>query len=426
METTRQPKFYVGLAAFAAVVLFLIFGAAPLQMKLGIYGLFLTEVGILVIAVVPVILFGYDRYEIFPIRRPMLRQVIGVAMLWYGSLQLGYLVIYITMYLFPDGMSEVAWALSDFFKNAPLPALIISAAIMPAICEEALCRGLIQYSFSGLRRKWVTVLIVGLLFGVLHLDLYRFLPTMLLGLAMAYIMAETRNLLLPMLFHFVNNAWTTVLSWATAPLTEGIRTQSLSDSSGFLIGGALLMCAVVPWLILYGARLIKPNAALPEKHKLPVRTKTAAILLSVACAAGGIALIIPQLGALVGSAQTITNVKYTQYVSESTQPDVHPITIEESGSYMLSYSIIDEMGEDADGRTRVLFEGADGTVYTDFKAKTIVGSMPLTLESGEYSLTFAFEYGYDDAHPASVELGFSITRFGFAYPITEQSGLAAA
>jgi hypothetical protein len=138
---------------------------------------------------------------------------------------------------------------------------------MPAICEEALCRGLIQYSFGGLRRKWLTVLIVGILFGIMHLDFYRFLPTMLLGLAMAYIMAETRNLLLPMLFHFINNAWSTVLSWATAPLTESLQTQSLSDSSGFLIGGSLLVCAVVPWLLIFGARPDKAERSAAGKTK---------------------------------------------------------------------------------------------------------------------------------------------------------------
>ncbi len=428
MANKREPKFYVGLIAFLAALAFLILGAAPLQVEFGIIGLFLTEIGILIIAVVPVILFKYDIHEIFPLKRIELRQVFGTLMLWYGALELGSLFIYVSLYIFPDGMSQVVWALNDFFSGAPLPALIISAAVMPAICEEALCRGLIQHSFGGIRRKWITVLIVGLLFGILHLDFYRFLPTMILGLAMAYIMAETGNLLLTMLFHFVNNAWSMLLTWVTAPLTQGLQPENLSlDASVPLsIGISLLMCAVAPWLFIYGAYLLKPKADAPSRPTTR-RAKITAIIISVLIAVGGLVLIASQLGSFFSSMQEkITDVTYTKYVSASTEPDVHAITIDDPGSYMLSYSITDPKGDDADGRTHVLMEGADGTVYTDFKANTVFGNTPLSLESGEYTLTFEYEYGYDEAHSEPIEISFSLSKLGFSLPNASATELNAA
>jgi hypothetical protein len=92
---------------------------------------------------------------------------------------------------------------------------------------------------------------------------------------------------------------------------------------------------------------------------------------------------------------------------------------------MLTYSIADSTALDSGGKTRLLFEDADKNAYLDFRATSVTGNMPVTLEAGEYTLTFEYDYGYDDAHPAQVEISFSITKFGFAYPFAEQTGSAA-
>ncbi len=303
MKSYRTPKFYVGLAVFATVLLFLIFAAGAIQTRLGLYGLFVTELVLLVLSLLPVFIFKYDIYEIFPLRRPAFKQIIGILMLWIGALQFGSLIIYVQMYFFPYDMNEVVWALNDFFSGASLSATLICAAVMPAICEEALCRGLIQKSFSGIRYKWVVILISGLLFGLLHLDYYRFAPTTILGIVMAYIMAETGNLLLPILFHFVNNAWSTLSTWLVSPLAEEISPETVAVGSTFYIGWALLMCAIVSWLALFGTRLIKDNARRSVQSSGHLSTKNYIIagILSCICVVGGIVLLIPQMAGLFGS-----------------------------------------------------------------------------------------------------------------------------
>jgi hypothetical protein len=92
---------------------------------------------------------------------------------------------------------------------------------------------------------------------------------------------------------------------------------------------------------------------------------------------------------------------------------------------MLTYSIADSAGLDSGGKTRLLFEDADGNAYLDFRATSVTGNMPVMLEAGDYTLTLEYDYGYDDSHPAPVEIGFSITKLGFAYPFAEQTGSAA-
>jgi membrane protease YdiL (CAAX protease family) len=427
LETERKPKFYIGLIVFFAVVAFLIFGASHIQAALGVYGLFVTEVIILVIALIPVLLFKYDIRKVFPIKRPSARQIFGVLMLWYGALQLGSLCIYVTMYFFPEGMTDVAWALRDFFAGAPLPVILICAAVMPAICEEALCRGLIQHSFGGIKIKWVVILLVGLLFGILHLDFYRFLPTMILGIALAYIMAETGNLLLPMIFHFVNNACSTFLSWLTGPLTESIKPDDLAGigQSTIYIGGALFMVAVIPWLFIYGSRLVKHRKAQAEDgeavtKRVSVKTIIAAAIISAACIVGGIALIIPGMSGLLGSAmQPILDISYTEKVSAESAPDQFPVTIEESGQYMLSYQISGDDTLDSGGQTAISFTGSDGHTYLDLSAGEVFGNVPVQLVAGNYTLTFEYDYGYAAGSEKEMDVSFKIVsltpKLPFAY-----------
>jgi membrane protease YdiL (CAAX protease family) len=430
MDIERKPKFYIGLIVFFAAVAFLIFGASYIQAALGIYGLFVTELIILMITLIPVLLFKYDVRKVFPLKRPSGKQIIGVLMLWYGALQLGSLCVYITMYFFPEGMTEVAWALRDFFTGAPLPVILICAAVMPAICEEALCRGLIQHSFGGIRVKWLVILLTGLLFGILHLDFYRLLPTMILGTALAYIMAETGNLLLPMLFHFVNNGVSTFISWLTGPLTQSIQQNDLASigTTTVYIGGALLMCAIVPWLFLYGSRLVKQrkdNAENSEyvQKKTSVKTLIAAGLLSFVCVAGGIAMIIPGVTSVFGSVMhTLLDIRYTERVSVNSVPDKCPVTIEEPGEYMLTYQIAGKNNTDDNGQTTISFTGSDGRIYLHLSAGGIFGNMPVQLDAGNYTLTFNYDYKYDEGREQEVEINFKIVSLDPQSPFAIEPG----
>jgi len=64
-------------------------------------------------------------------------------------------------------------------------------ALTPAICEEALFRGAILRGFAAGLPRIMAAVITGLLFGLFHLDLWRLLPTALLGIALSLIALET-------------------------------------------------------------------------------------------------------------------------------------------------------------------------------------------------------------------------------------------
>jgi membrane protease YdiL (CAAX protease family) len=91
--------------------------------------------------------------------------------------------------------------LSAFFVN------ILIVAIIPAVGEELLFRGVLQRIFknwtdSAHAAVWITAL----LFSAVHFQFYGFLPRLLLGALFGYLLIFSGNMWLPVAAHFLNNA----------------------------------------------------------------------------------------------------------------------------------------------------------------------------------------------------------------------------
>ena len=85
-------------------------------------------------------------------------------------------------------------------------ALIVMAFI-PAVVEEVFFRGGFQnlmYRSTG--NFWVSIIVTSLLFSAIHFSFYGFLTRLTLSIVLGLFYAQTRNLWLPILAHFINNA----------------------------------------------------------------------------------------------------------------------------------------------------------------------------------------------------------------------------
>ncbi len=287
MIKVKAPKFYIGIIIFAIVIVLSIFAAAPLQHALKIWGLALTELIILICAVIPVYLFKWNIKEVFPIKKPKLRPVFGTFVLWYGTNIAAIAITIILTYFFPDQMSARSEGISSFFTGVPLIISLFIAAVMPAVCEEALHRGFIYYTFQNVD-KWIKIAALGFIFGLFHLDIYRFLPTAIMGLSLTYIIVETKNMIYPMLFHFINNALSVFMTALSLKLIEaGIQTISVQPVE---IGLYLIISSAVPFLFIGGSKLIKPleNGAAVKTSK---KVMTASIIISSVLFLAGLSII---------------------------------------------------------------------------------------------------------------------------------------
>lgn len=90
---------------------------------------------------------------------------------------------------------------------------IISAVVLAPIAEELLFRGLLQPFLSRrLRSQWKAIVISGLAFGMIHLQVVHTAPPLVVfGIILGFVYARTRSLTLVILIHAVFN--TKTVTW---------------------------------------------------------------------------------------------------------------------------------------------------------------------------------------------------------------------
>ncbi len=95
-----------------------------------------------------------------------------------------------------------------------LPLALLYVAIIPAICEEYVFRGLI---YHGLRRRSIfwAIFASALLFGLMHLNLNQFAYAFVIGIALAILVEITDSLLASMIVHGLFNSISVFMSYAS-------------------------------------------------------------------------------------------------------------------------------------------------------------------------------------------------------------------
>lgn len=111
-----------------------------------------------------------------------------------------------------------AMALTDAFLNmttgTDLLVNLIIMAVVPAIGEELMFRGVLQGMFRELTGNLhMAVILSAILFSAFHMQFYGFVPRMVLGLVFGYLLIWTGNMWWPILGHFINNGAAVLFIW---------------------------------------------------------------------------------------------------------------------------------------------------------------------------------------------------------------------
>ncbi|HYV18168.1 MAG TPA: type II CAAX endopeptidase family protein [Verrucomicrobiae bacterium] len=193
-------------------------------------------------------LFYLDRRVVLPFGVPAPRYVAAAV---FGTIGLNHLM---TLY---GAWQERVWPQPESLRayfDALLRAdggldftwLLLAIAIVPAVCEELLFRGFVQ---SGLVRQavrpWTGVVATAVVFALFHLDPWRFLLVIPLGIFLGWLRETSGSLWPAILAHALNNTLT--ITFTSAGLVA-------SDCAPGSAATALLAAVLVTLALCAGRR----------------------------------------------------------------------------------------------------------------------------------------------------------------------------
>ncbi|MDR2546803.1 MAG: CPBP family intramembrane metalloprotease [Lachnospiraceae bacterium] len=297
MKLLRQERFFWirGVVVFIITMALMFTLGYWVQSNFGLYGVFYTQLLFIVISIAGIFILRLKVKDVLPVKVPRMSQIFGVIIMVISALIPVAALAMINQLVFPEAI-ETADFMGELFRSTPVWIGFLIVSVAPAICEEILHRGVIQHTFerSGFRSKWVTLLSIGLIFGLFHIDYTRYAVTALLGIVMAYIMIETKNILLPMLYHFLHNA----ISFSAGVVEDadilGETTPQVMPSNEAMLTGLgflLILSAGALFAIRLGARLIGARLSdldeeerqrrMKERRKMRIITVIASSVLFV-------------------------------------------------------------------------------------------------------------------------------------------------
>lgn len=139
-------------------------------------------------------------------------------------------------------------------------ALLLAIAVLPGICEELAFRSVFQPLFvRSTRRLHLGIWLGAAVFSAIHMQFHGFLPRMIIGAGLGYIVVWSGSVLPAMLAHFINNANTVVQARLNG--AEWIQTELNASAPwapedyAFAAG-----CAVLLYLAYFFMKRLAPWA----------------------------------------------------------------------------------------------------------------------------------------------------------------------
>jgi len=110
----------------------------------------------------------------------------------------------------------------------------VMIAVIPAIGEELLFRGVLQKLFSDWTKNvhW-GIFIAAFLFSAIHMQFLTFLPRFFLGIVFGYLLVWTQSLWVPILAHFFNNGLAVIVSYLSQKQNIDKDIENIGQSNNF-------------------------------------------------------------------------------------------------------------------------------------------------------------------------------------------------
>ena len=118
---------------------------------------------------------------------------------------------------------------------------LFTIALLPAIGEELMFRGILQQTFQkAFKNPHIAIWLTALVFSFIHFQFQGFLPRVLLGGLLGYLFVWTQNLWVPIIAHLVYNAGQVLLQYFHQQGVLGIDLNEVEMVPIWLVGMSIL------------------------------------------------------------------------------------------------------------------------------------------------------------------------------------------
>ena len=211
---TRAICFSVTASLLIAVIILVlsyyfsfIFIKAPKYVLLSI-----TPLTIFLVVAIASILIKLDFKNSFKLNGFKINKLLSYIMIYVSTYILSSFIIELFAKLFPS-IVEKYGAYAELLSVDNLWLSILTIALLPAVFEELLFRGVIFNSFNKKYDVVIAVFVSALLFGVYHMNWIQGIYAFIFGLALAYMYFKSNSLFVPIIFHFINNLISTLVTY---------------------------------------------------------------------------------------------------------------------------------------------------------------------------------------------------------------------
>lgn len=141
-------------------------------------------------------------------------------------------------------------------KSLSLPELLLFVAVLPAIFEELLFRGLLLHGAIRRMHPILAWIAVSLVFAAFHVALFRLVPTAFLGLILGGLTLLTGSVWPAIVWHFGNNALSVIIARLELPM----------DTLEPIAFMAAALALVLTFLFIYRHRTPYPGLRWPKSR----------------------------------------------------------------------------------------------------------------------------------------------------------------
>lgn len=249
MKSVTKTNLLFATMILAYLILSFTLGMTDISLSADV-SLVLPELVLMIPGVVYIMIGKSQSVNEIEYRLPDIRQIIIIIVMVYLMMPITSLLNVLTSI----GTESAGETIVNAASALPFWKMFLYVAVVPAICEEFLFRGLIYHGLRK-RNKYIAMIISAFMFAMMHMNINQFSYALVIGIMFAFIVEVTGTLTSSIIMHLVFNGTSVVLSYVMTKLMNMINTESLSNTN-VETKPIMELVAIVEQVVLYVGILV--------------------------------------------------------------------------------------------------------------------------------------------------------------------------